>query len=293
MAPVPIWAKVLSLLVAAAMLPFLLFLLIGSMVALASTDAELHRTTTFAVGSAPKLQLDARFGQVTVEAGSDGQVVVEERQSADAITRAAALDSLRRTGVRTSRQGDLIVVQQDDAPFRSLGFTRGSTVTIHVPVHTDLDIANTTVLVEGTDGVVHFRSDGAELQLRSVVLRGASVIDQPNNQVDMHGVTVVGAATIAAQHASVVFDGSLAPGGSSLDIRTEGYVQVVLPRPTDAHATVTAVPSAFHADPQWGFVGPGPTSPDQFAPVTWTADLGPEPKGAVTIDATAVTFNVR
>lgn len=293
MAPVPIWAKALSLLVAAALLPFLLVLLIGGIVVLASTDAEVQRTTTFDVGPAPRLQLEARFGQVTVEAGPDGHIAIDERQSADAITRAGALDALRRTGVRTSRQGDVIVVEQDATPFRSLGFSRDSVITIHVPVHTDLDIADTTVQVEGTDGVLHFRSDGAILQLRSAVLRGASAIDQPYNEVDMQGVTVAGATAITSRFASVTFDGSLAPGGSSLEIRTGGVVDVTLPRPTDARATVTTSPLAFHADPLWGFVGPPATTPERNTPARWTADLGPDPKGAIAVDAAAVDFNVR
>src|SRR5207302_10619945 len=114
-----------------------------------------------------------------------------------------------------------------------------------------------------TDGVLHFRAvSGEMLQLRSAVLRGASAIDQPYNEVELHGVTVAGATTITGRYSGVTFDGSLAPGGSALDLRTAGVVPIALPRPTDARATVTTPAFAFHADPPWGFVGPPATTPD-------------------------------
>src|SRR2546421_4401780 len=121
---VPIWAKVLAVLVGAATAPLTALLVAAGAVALAGTNADLHRVTSFAVGSAPRLQVDAEFGQVRIEAGQDGRVVVDDRQSADALTRAAAAAALERTAARTSRQGDLVVGRQQERRAPRLAFSR-------------------------------------------------------------------------------------------------------------------------------------------------------------------------
>jgi hypothetical protein len=294
---VPVWAKLLAVLVAAATVPLLALMPFAGALVLNGTNADLHRVTSFDVGQAPRLQVDARFGWVVIEAGSDGRVVVDERQSADGLTRAAAAAALRRTAVRTSRRGDLVVVGQDDIAFPMAAFSRDSVVTIRVPVHTDLDVSHTNVQVQGIDGTIAIR-DSWPVRLRSVVLRGTSTIDVPHDDVDirevtMREVTVTGATTVTAGQSTVWFDGSLTPGGSSLDITTMGVATVTLPRPTDARATVVAPTQDLRADPAWGFASDPPHTQDPQELLRWTADLGPDPRGTVTVHGGYVQFDVR
>ncbi|HEY7202008.1 MAG TPA: hypothetical protein VIC57_17430 [Candidatus Dormibacteraeota bacterium] len=286
MAPVPVWAKLVAVLVATATVPWTILMVLAGAVALTWTNAATDRTTTFAVGAAPRLHIEGTMGQVIIEAGQDGRVVVQDRQSANAMTRGLAVWVLRRTAVQTDRAGDTIRIDQMNSDFQSLGFSGEPVVTVRVPVHTDLEIRDASVLVQGIDGTVTYEGDQL-VQLRNVILRGASTITTTTAPLELSNVTIAGATKVSGGLGTIHFDGSLAPGGSSLDIRSHNFVTIALPKPTDAHAVVTG---ALSADPVWGFVT-GPSDPRE----RWTADLGPDPKGTVTVesDGGLIEFDVK
>jgi hypothetical protein len=251
-------------------------------VALASTIAEVKRTTSFDVGTTPRVQVDARFASVAIVAARDGRIVVVDQRAAGSITRASAAAALRQMSVDVSRQGDQVLVRQVAPLFAAPVIQRNSIITVEVPARTNVDVGNVGDLrIQGIDGVVHFQGSGSA-ELRDVTLRGASTLDAPVGQLRMTNVTVAGSAVVTKVVGGVAFDGQLAPGGSSLDIEANtGDVMVSLPRPTDARAEITTQVGDFRSDGAWLF------TPDQVAsPRRWTADLGPDPTGTVTVRTT-------
>jgi len=281
MEPVPGWVRVTGLVVAVATGLVVVPLVLLTATSLASTIAQVQRTTTLEVGPGPRLHVDARFASVAIEAGRDGRITVQDRRSAGAVTRAAAAAALDQMAVDVSRQDDLVVVRQTGLLFTVPAIDRNSIITITVPARTDVDVSNDgDVRIQGIDGTVRFSGSGS-VEVRDATLRGASTLDSPFGEVQLANVTVAGATTVTKRLGDVTFDGQLAPGGSGLDIDdSAGNVSIVLPQPTDARATITAQAGNFHADGTWLF------TPDQVAaPGRWTANLAPSPAGTVTVRA--------
>jgi hypothetical protein len=280
--PVPTWARVTALIAAILTALAVVPTVVVSAVTLASTVAQIKRTTSFEVGPTPRLQVDARFGSVAIVAASDGRIVVVDQRAAGSITRANAAAAIHQMAVDVSRQGDVVLVHQAGPLFVAPVIQRNSIITIQVPAHTDVDVGNVGDLrIQGIDGTVHFQGSGSA-ELRDVTLRGASTLDAPIGQVRMTNVTVAGSTVVTKVVGEVTFDGQLAPGGSSLDIEANaGNVAVTLPGPTDARAAITTQLGDFRTDGTWLF------TPDQVAnPRRWTADLGPNPTGTVTVRTT-------
>lgn len=291
MQPVPIWARVAAVVVGALTAIFTIATVIFGAAALLSVNAELDRTSSFTVGSAPHLTVDAEFGSVTVVAGPDGRIDVDDRRSATSITRAGAGPALAATDVTATREGDAITVTQSTRPLQPLSTDREATITVRVPVHTNVDVLGVShVVLEGIDGVVQAHGTGGTT-LRDVVLRGTSTFNLGAGDVVMQNVTVSGRAEVIARTGEIRFDGRLAPGGSALDIDSSvGDVTVALPHPTDARAAISTQVGRFTADPAWQFI------PDQDVNTRgWAADLGPSPTGTVTIRAAlgGVHFEMR
>ena len=286
--PVPTWARVVAVVVGIMTALLLVPLVVAGVVSLASTAARIDHTTSFDVGPAVHLQLDARFGSVAVEAARASRIVVHDRRSASAITRTAAATALSKFAVDVSHQGDQVVIRQDRALFSAPEVNSDSTITIEVPTRTDLDADNVGDLrIQGIDGTVHVRGAGS-VELSGVTLRGTSLFDQALGDVQMSAVTVAGSAAVKKTVGDVRFDGRLAPGGAALDIQNRGgNVSVTLPRQTDARAVVTAQVGDFHPDRTWLFTPDTPVTPRR-----WTADLGPSPTGTVTVrtDLGSVSF---
>lgn len=289
--PVPTWARVVAVVVGIATALLVVPLVALSAVSLASTVGQIERTTSFDVGPAPRLELDARYGPVAIQAGAAGRIVVMDRRSAGSITRSAAAAALREMAVDVSRQGDVVTVRQASPLFTAPTVNRNSTLTIAVPPHTDVDVSNVGNLrIQGLDGTFHLHGSGTT-ELRDTTLRGTSTVDAPFGDVLLTNATIDGSTRVAMGVGEVKFDGQLAPGGSSLDIAdTGGSVTVVLPRPTDARAVVSSQAGELHADASWLF------APEQVVPPRrWTADLGPDPTGSVTVRTVlgGVTFGAR
>src|SRR5262249_13465604 len=162
--------------------------------------------------------------------------------------------SLSLSDVQVTRQGDLVTVTQPVPIIQPQALRRTSSITIHVPAHTDVDVNDVTRLeIQGIDGNVRVQGNGSA-DLRDVVLRGASTFDAPIAALTMTNVTIAGAATITKAAGDVSFSGSLAPGGSSLDIDSRtGDVTVKLPHPTDARAAISTQVGELGADPSWHF----------------------------------------
>jgi hypothetical protein len=290
-APVPLWARAAAVVVALVTVPLLAFAVATGVALMASVTAEVHRTTSFAVGAAPRLNVDAQFSDVVIGPGRDDRIVVDDQHAARTITRTGAANAVRQLDVAARQQGDAVTVGQVVPNLRAATIERNAVLSIRVPSHTALDVASVGSLqVQGVDAVVRVRSAGSAV-LSDLTLRDTSALSLSVGELVMRNVTVSGGVLATNSVGEVRFDGALSPGGSSLDIRAgAGGVRIALPRPTDAHATIATQVGSLNADPSWHFV------PDQeTAPRSWNADLGPNPTGTVTISTTVgdVQFNVR
>jgi hypothetical protein len=277
--PIPTWARAIAIVVAVVTGLILIPTVVLGALSLASTVGQVERTTTLDVGPAPRLRVEAPFGSVAIVLGRDDRIVVRDRRSSGTITRAAAAAVLRQIAADVSRRGDLVLIRQSAAPFTAPELSRDSSITIEVPMRTDVDVRGVTTLrIQGIDGAVHFQGSG-QVDLTDVTLRDGSRLDNSFGDVVMSDVTVAGRVVVTKSIGAVRFGGQLAPGGSSLDIENHtGDVTVVLPRPTDARAVVSTQVGNFRADGTFLF------TPDRVVnPRRWTADLGPSPTGTVTV----------
>jgi hypothetical protein len=276
---IPGWARFAAVVAGVVTMLLLVPLVALGAFAAAATIGQIQHTFSIAVGPAPRLRVDAQFGSVAIEAAQDGRIVVQDRRETGSITRAAAAAALAEMAVAVSQQGDQVLVQQHAPAFVAPAIGRSSTITIQVPPRTDVTVANLgSVRIQGIDGAVSYQGPGS-IDLRDVTLRGTSALDASIGEVTMTNVTVAGSATVTKTLGKVTFDGQLAPGGSALSIEDRaGDVSVTLPQPTDARADITASPNEFHANGSWLF------TPDTIAtPRHWTADLGHDPTGTVTV----------
>jgi hypothetical protein len=289
--PIPTWARVAAVIVAIATALLLVPIVALSALSLAATIGQIEHITSFDVGPAPRLQVDARFGPVAIEAGGDGRIVVKDHRSAGSITRSSAAAAVQEMAVDVSRQGDVVTVRQASPLLMAPTINRDSLITIDVPARIDVDVSNVGNLrIQGLDGTFHLHGSGS-IELRDTTLRGGSTLDGQFGDIELTNVTVAGSTAVTMGIGEVKFDGQLAPGGSSLDIDDSGgSVTVVLPRPTDARAVVTTRAGELRANGGWLF------APEQVIPPRrWTADLGPNPTGSVTVRTSlgGVTFDAR
>jgi hypothetical protein len=292
MEPIPVWARVAGVVAAALATPLLVLLVMAGTLTALLTTASVHRTLSFPVGDAPHLTLDAQLGTLLLETGAPGLVSVDDRHSAGAITRAAAGAAVGRMQLEAVQRGDDLRVRETTPLLEVSTVQRDTVLTVRVPPHTDLDLrALGDVEIDRVDGRIHIGAVAGTATLRDVTLRGGSTIEDAVGGVRLQRATVAGSVSVRGGVGGVDFDGLLAPGGSSLSVLGgAGDVRITLPRPTDARATVATQAGELDADPAWHF------TPDQLgAAHRWSADLGPNPTGSVTVRTTlgGVSFRVR
>jgi hypothetical protein len=279
MAPVPGWARVLAALLAVATAPFLAASVLLGTLSFAATGADLHRVSSYTMGAAPHVRVDAGFGGLVVVGDRAGSVVVDERRGATSVTRAAAAAAIGRTPVTVTQQGDLIEVRQPGQLFQG-AINRSAELTVRVPPDVDLDVEGVgDVEVTGLAGTLHVTGSVGVTRLRHVTLRGQSTIEDTFGDLRLEDVTVSGTTRITKRLGALTFDGSLTPGGTVLDVvGGNGDVSLTLPYPTDARASIATQVGSLSADHVWGFVSGQPVAPRR-----WVADLGPSPSGRINV----------
>jgi hypothetical protein len=292
MQPVRTYARVIGIATAALSAPLAVLLVAAVTLGMAGTTATIHRTTSFAVGGPARLTLDVRFGSVLVEGGAPGRITVEDLRSASAVTRAGAGAAVVQTQLTLEQQGDEVRVRETSPLLSAPETSRSGSLTIRVPARTELDLTCLGDLeVDGVDGRLRVAGGGGDVTLRNVTLRGESRVDDAVGGVRLLRSTVAGSTVVTSRLGTVTFDGTLAPGGSSLSILGGGGdVTVALPHPTDARAAVATQVGELDADPVWHF------APDQLGtPRRWTANLGPNPTGSVYVATNLgnINFTVR
>lgn len=289
---IPAYARVLGVLLAVVTVPILGFGVLAGTLSAVVTTAHMHRTATYAVGDAPRLRLDVQYSDVIIEAGADGRIVVDDDHTAGAITRAAAAWAVNQAQVSISREPDGVSVRMTGSFDPGMAVKWSRDLRVQVPARTDLEVTSLgNLAVSRVDGNALIRGRYGTTTLRHVSLRGTSIIDGGTGNVRLDDVTVSGSTSLKSG-ADIVFAGSLAPGGTSLNIEASGWsnVSITLPYPTDARAIVASNRGNLNADSIWYF-----TTARGALMRTWSADLSPNPTGSirVTTDEGKINFWAR
>jgi Putative adhesin len=278
MEPIPMYVRVLGIVLAAVASPLLVASVCAGTLRAAQINAEIHRTASYSVGTTPKLHVEAQFGKVVIERGEPGRIDVVDDHGTASITRAAAGSLTAQISVTVSQHADLLEVRQFSPIYQPTQLNRYSTLTVRVPAQTDLEVSCLgDVDVQGVDGNVRISTTVGHAVLRNSSLRGPSTITTRLGDIRAETVSVSGSAKLSTGTGSIVFNGALAPGSSSLDISSgHGDVEVTLPYKTDARASVASQEGNLHSDPVWHF-----TAEEGVSPRRWVADLIPNPTGSI------------
>lgn len=282
MEPIPLYVRVLGILLAAIASPLLVASVFAGTLRAAQINAEIHRTASYSVGTAPKLHVEAQFGGVVIERGEPGRIDVVDDHGTASITRAAAGSLAAQMNVTISQHADVLEVRQFSPIFHLTQLNRHSTLTVRVPAQTDLEVSCLgDVDVQGVDGNARISTNVGHATLRNSSLRGASTITTRLGDIRAEAVSVSGNTKLSTGTGSIVFNGALAPGGTSLDISSgAGGVEITLPYQTDARASVASQEGNLHSDPVWHF-----TAEQGVSPRRWVADLVPSPTGSINVTA--------
>jgi hypothetical protein len=290
--PVPTHVRLVGLLAAAVSVLVMVSVMATAAVMANGVTALGTRVHSFAVGAQPTVEVTTSVGNIQIESGAAGRVEVEERWSASSLTRAVAQQELNAIQGDVRQDGDVVRVRLSELKVRPWAFSRSSSLRVRVPPGTTLRITADSaeirlVRLSGTAQVI--ARSGAVI-VDSSTLAGDSQLTNRLGLVQLNDVTVAGHTTLGSEFGRVAFNGSMAPGGSALDVHNNaGEVEVLLPRPTDARARVAINSGSFRADPAWAFdvVSAGGSK-------TATADLGSNPTGSIFISVGAgqVSFGV-
>ena len=289
---IPAYARVLGVLLAVVTVPILGFGVLAVTLSGVVTTAHVHRTTTYPVGDAPRLRIDVQYSDVVIEAGADGRIVIDDDHTAGSITRAAAASAVNQARVSISQEANGLSVRMTGSPDHGMALNWSRHLRVQVPARTDLEVMSLgNLTISRVDGNVLIRSRDGYTRLQHVSMRGTSIIDGGSGHVRLDDVTVSGSTSLKSE-ADIVFAGSLAPGGTSLNIEAGGTsnVSITLPHPTDARAVVASNTGNLNADSIWDF-----TTARSALTRTWSADLSPNPTGSirVTTDEGKINFWAR
>lgn len=280
MEPIPLYVRVLGILLAAIVSPLLVASVFAGTLRAAQINAEIHRTASYSVGATPKLHVEAQFGKVLIERGEPGRIDVVDDHGTASITRAAAGSLAAQINVTVSQHADVLEVRQFSPIYQPTQLNRYATLTVRVPAQTDLEVSCLgDVDVQGVDGNARISTKVGHAAVRNSSLRGASTIAVGFGDIRAEAVNVSGNTMLSTGTGSIVFNGALAPGGTRLDMSSgAGGVEIILPYQTDARATVASEEGNLHSDPVWHF-----TAEQGVSPRRWVADLVPSPTGSIKV----------
>ncbi|HEX5503582.1 MAG TPA: DUF4097 family beta strand repeat-containing protein [Thermomicrobiales bacterium] len=255
------------------------FLMLGAAVALlaavvagvfsAAPTAERTTTRTLTVTGTPSLSISGLLGNVVVQPGPPGQITVRATAHARALSHGLAERDLDRLGVDIGQNGDAVTIGgRQGAPWSAWVRDQGLDLVIEAPPTTNLqaDLPAADLRVQGLSGVVR--------------------LDMTAGSVRLDDVTLGDGSSLHLNGGSVRFTGALAPGASA-DVRANaGSIRMWLPADTAAHLDASTDAGSIQIT-GW------PIDPVQHdASATATGDLGPNPRGTLTVRADAGSINL-
>lgn len=234
--PIPFWVQAMALLIAVPTV------MITAAVGIAFTGyadgVVADRTTHLSAPLPPDgiVHVAVVAGGITVEAGPDEEVTVDDRVEIRAITRdlaRRALDSYTLSTLSTTPDG--VAVSVGAEPFAFATSISRRLTTVHVP-------ARARVAIRMNNGAAMLRQLSGDLDVQS-----------DNGAFDFEDVVVTGSTRAWATNGAINFQGRMA--GGSLDLRTtNGAINIVLPATTSAIYRLQAIHGPVNAEPPEGTV---------------------------------------
>jgi DUF971 family protein len=187
--------------------------------------------------------MDISSGGIKVLAGPDGQVSVQERDTARALTRRLAQSQLDLIHTSLSSSAFGVSLQTQREPLVNFATFSDRQLTVFVPAGASLRIAAASADVEVTG--VH----------------GDIAVEAASGAVRLRAMDVTGQTSVRVASGDIEFDGAI--HGGHVDIRAvSGTVRAFLPKTTNAHFDASTVSGAIIIDrkfpmPVVGGDGPG------------------------------------
>lgn len=224
----PFWAQLLAVFAA---FPAVVFALVATTLITGFIDGVSADRTTHsseALTSGQVVQVEVGTGGVSVVAGPDGQVSVDDRVTVRAPTRDLArrvLDTYAGSRLERSPEGIRVLVS---GPPGGFAVSRSSEVVVHVP-------AAARVIVNVATGGAQVRGLSGDLDL-STATGGFEVRD----------LTVSGHVRISARTGGIDIGGATRMAGGTLDLTAEsGGINVHLPGNTNARYDLSTATGAI------------------------------------------------
>jgi hypothetical protein len=233
---------------------------------MAATAIETHE---FRVEGVPSLDVRNFAGNVTLTAGTDGQVSVKvTKRVRNGLLGSADEADLEKIHVDVKQRGDTISVMAEvrDRSFLTKQFSID--LDIAAPARTNLDLhlnaGNTDI--GGISGVINAKVNAGNLETRRVTFADRS--------------------QLAVNAGNLTLDGALAPGGSLDADVNAGNARLTLPQTTNAYVDARTHAGTVHIN-GWPI-----DVTRRFAQMSATGALGPNASGTLTVrvDAGNVTL---
>ena len=227
---VPFWVKALTVVLALCGTALAIPLALGGAAVIDGVTADRSSTQTATLEPGGSVSIKVASAHIVIVPGADGQVAVDEHDTARALTRRLAqieLDGLRTT-VLPSGKG-VIVVTDTRNPFGSFGTTRDRRLTIHVPATAALSViaASADIQVSGVSGDVS--------------------IETASGSVSMRDMDVTGRLDARVVSGNLEYDGTVHGGNLQLSA-VSGSVRAYIPKTTDVHFEASTVSGAIIID---------------------------------------------
>ena len=227
---VPVWVKALAVVLASCGLALALPLALGGAALIDGVSADRSSTQTAACEPGGTVSIKIASAHIVIVPGADGQVVVDEHDTARALTRRLAqveLDGMR-TIVLPSGKG-VVVITDTSNLLGSFGATRDRRLTVHVPATAALSVtaASADIEVSGISGDVNIETASGSVRMRDMEVSG---------RLDARVVS-----------GSLEYDGTVHGGNLQLSA-VSGSVRADIPKTTDVHFEASTVSGAIIID---------------------------------------------
>lgn len=216
------WVKALAMVLVAVGTASAVSLAIAAAAGVDGVTAEHSFTQSAELAGAGEVSIDLASGDVTVQAGPDGQVLVEERDAVRAPTRGLARLGLETVHSTMSTGPDGVRIENSADRRWPFATETERRVGVHVPKNTRL------------------RVNTAAARVTIIGLGGDVSVDSAAGAVLLRDMDVSGQLSVHLSSGAINFDGKIS--GGHIDLRTvSGTVLAVIPRATNAHLEASTV----------------------------------------------------
>ena len=227
---VPAWVKALAIVLAFCGVSLAIPLALGGAAFIDGVTADRSSSQTAAFEPGGTISIKVASAHIVIVPGADGQVVVDEHDTARALTRRLAqveLDGLRTTVLPSGR--GVAVFTDTGNPFGSFGTTRQRRLTVHVPAAAALSVtaASADIQVSGVSGDVS--------------------IETASGSVTMRDMDVTGRLDARVVSGNLEYEGTVHGGNLQLSA-VSGNVSAYIPKATDVHFEASTVSGAIIID---------------------------------------------